>query len=265
MKLFIEPFIIIFKNRYMLTNITISDIKAKYAGSLLGLIWMFVYPLLLLAAYSFVYIFIFQARFAQMNSLEYVLLIFSGLIPFLGFTEGLAVSIVSITANSSIVKNTMFPVEILPVKAVFFAQCTQTVGFIILTIVTAITGNISVYSFLLLPIWIFQIFFGIGLGWLFACLNIYFRDLQNLINLITLFLMMISPIAYTVDMVPAGLQPYLKINPLYYFITAYQDSLIVGCFPRDGVLWKLAVISLLVFWLGYYVFSRLKTIFVDNV
>ena len=249
----------------MLANITISDIKAKYAGSQLGLVWMLMYPLLLLGAYSFVYIFIFQARFGQMDSLEYVMLIFSGLIPFLGFTEGLAISIVSITSNSAIVKNTMFPVEILPVKAVFFSQCTQTVCFILLGLVTIITGNASGFTFFVIPIWMFQILFGIGLGWLFACLNIYFRDLQNLINVITLFLMMISPIAYTVDMVPVGLRSYLKINPLYYFISAYQDCFIIGCFPRDGVLGILAFISLAVFWLGYFVFSRLKTVFADNI
>jgi len=259
------PFRLIIKNRHMLVNLTVSDLKAKYAGSVLGLLWMFFYPLLLLAAYSFVYIFIFQARFGQMGSLEYVMLIFSGLMPFLGFTEGLAVSIVSVTSNASIVKNTMFPVEILPVKAVFFAQCTQTVGFVILTIATAVTGRVSVFTSAALLVWVFQIIFGIGLGWLFACLNIYFRDLQNMINLITLFLMMISPIAYTVDMVPAGLQPYLKINPLYYFISAYQDCFIAGCFPRYGVLWKLAVISLVVFWFGYFLFSRLKAVFADNI
>ena len=64
-----------------------------------------------------------------------------------------------------------------------------------------------------LPLWIFQVIFGIGVGWLISSINVVLRDMQSLINIISLMLMMISPIAYTPDMIPAGLRPFLRLNP----------------------------------------------------
>ena len=261
----VKPFVVLYRHRKVLISTTMVDIKTKFAGSLLGMFWLLLYPILLLTAYSFVYIFIFQVRFGTMNTPTYVMLIFAGLIPFLGFTEGLASSIVSVTANSALLKNTMYPVDIIPAKAVFTSQCTQVVGQIILIIALLIGGRLTIYSFLVIPIWIFQIMFSIGLGWIVSCLNVYVKDLQNIVNLITLFLMMVSPIAYTVDMVPQGLRAFLAWNPLYYFITAYQDCLVVGCFPRENVLIILAIFSVLIFIIGYWFFIKMKTIFSDNI
>lgn len=261
----IKPLKILFNHRKVLASTTVIDIRAKFAGSLLGTFWLLLYPLLLLTAYSFVYIFIFQVRFGTMNAPTYVLLIFAGLIPFLGFTEGLAASIVSVTTNSALLKNTMYPIDIIPAKAVFTSQCTQVVGMVILTVAITFLGNMTWYALLAIPIWIFQIMFGIGLGWIVSCLNVYIKDLQNVVNLITIFLMMVSPIAYTVDMIPEGLRPFLAWNPLYYFITAYQDCLVVGCFPRGNVVLILAIFSVVIFTVGYWFFSKMKLVFADNI
>lgn len=261
----VKPFKIIYKNRNVLFSTAIADIRARFAGSLLGVFWLLLYPLLLLTAYSFVYIIIFQARFGQMNGPTYVLLIFAGLIPFLGFTESLATSIVAVTSNSSLIKNTLFPIDIIPVKAVVCSQTTQAVGLVLLIIASITMGHGSVYILLIPIIWSFQIIFSIGLGWIFSCLNVYLKDLQNIINLITLFLMMISPIAYTIDMIPEGLRPFLAWNPLYYFIAAYQDCIIQGRFPQNNVLLILMIFSLLVFIIGYWFFCKMKEVFTDNI
>lgn len=260
-----KPFTMIYKYRDILMRTSWSDIRAKYAGSVLGLFWLILYPLLLLAAYSFVYIFIFQSRFATFSTVEYVMLIFSGLIPFLGFTEGIAVSIPSISANSALVKNTMFPIDILTVKSIIYSQCTQVVGMIILIIALAISGKLTFWAILVVPIWLCQLMLGIGLGWILASLNIYFKDLQNIVTLITIFLMMVSPIAYTIDMIPEFLVPFLKLNPLYYFIMAYQDSMVIGCYPRGNVLNYIVIISISIFILGYWFFEKMKSVFADNI
>lgn len=260
-----EPFNVLYRYRKMLIATAMVDIRAKFAGSLLGTFWLILYPVLLLTAYSFVYIFIFQVRFGEMSAANYVMLIFAGLIPFLGFTEGLASSIVSVTANSALLKNTMYPIDIIPAKAVFTSQCTEVVGLLILFMAVILDRRITVYALLVFPIWCFQLMFGIGIGWIVSCLNVYIKDLQNVVNLITIFLMMISPIAYTVDMIPEGLRPFLAWNPLYYFITAYQDCLVVGCFPRGNVLMILMIFSVLIFMIGYWFFSKMKLIFSDNI
>lgn len=260
-----KPFSIIYKNRNVLMSTSLVDIKARFAGSLLGVFWLLLYPILLLAAYSVVYIFIFKARFGQMNSATYVLLIFAGLIPFLGFTESIATTIVSVTSNSSLIKNTLFPIDIIPVKSVICSQTTQAVSLVLLIVASTIMGHGSAYMFLIPVIWLFQIMFSIGLGWILSCLNVYLKDLQSIVNLINLFLMMVSPIAYTVDMVPEGLRPFLAWNPLYYFISAYQDCIIQGRFPQNNVLTIIAIFSLFIFVFGYWFFCKMKEVFTDNI
>jgi lipopolysaccharide transport system permease protein len=78
-------------------------------------------------------------------------------------------------------------------------------------------------------------------------------------------LMMISPIAYTADMVPEPLQPFLAANPLFYIIISFQDSLMIGQFPRGMAFWGLVGLGLIFFWLGYWFFMRMKIMFADNV
>ena len=259
------PFYIIFRHRVLLWQTTCNDIKARFAGSVFGILWLILYPLLMLGAYASVYIYIFKVRFALFDSNEYVLLIFCGLIPFLGFCEALGTGIPSVTTNAGLIKNTLFPIDIIPVKAVLSSQCTQTVGMILLGITLGIMGKLSLWALLAIPIWLLQIMFTIGLIWILSSLNVYFRDLQNIIAVITLFLMMVSPIAYTADMVPANLRPFLGANPLYYLITAYQDSLMLGQFPRDNIMIVLTCLGFMFFFGGYWFFSKIKKLLADNV
>lgn len=146
----------------MLWATTLADIQSRYAGSVLGMFWLVIYPILMLTAYSVVYVFIFQVRLEQITTPQYVMLIFSGLIPFLGFSEGLGNSVISVTSNASLVKNTLYPIELIPVKAVLFSQCTEVVGLILLTVAVAVTGLLSPWLLLALPLWSFQVIFGIG-------------------------------------------------------------------------------------------------------
>ena len=260
-----RSFEMLWKHRKMLRATTISDIRSRYAGSVLGMFWLILYPILMLSAYSIVYVFILRLRLDQISTPECVLLIFAGLIPFLGFSEGLANSVVSVTANASLVKNTLYPIEIIPVKAVFFSQCTEVVGMCILVIALAVVGKLSWWTLMIVPIWFFQVMFGIGVGWIISALNVILRDMQSLIGIITMFLMMVSPIAYTPDMIPEGLRAFLKLNPLYYFITAYQDCLLYQRYPSQNVFPILIVFSLVTFLLGFWFFEKMKQLFDDNI
>ena len=160
----------------MLWATTLADIQSRYAGSVLGMFWLVIYPILMLTAYSVVYVFIFQVRLEQITTPQYVMLIFSGLIPFLGFSEGLGNSVISVTSNASLVKNTLYPIELIPVKAVLFSQCTEVVGLILLTVAVAVTGLLSPWLLLALPLWSFQVIFGIGVGWLISSINVVLRE-----------------------------------------------------------------------------------------
>lgn len=264
-KSFFSPFSLFWKHKHILWQTTKSDIRSRFAGSILGLGWLVLFPILLLGAYAFVYIYVFKVKFGLFNSNEYVALIFCGLVPFIGFSEALGTGVPSVNANASLIKNTLFPIEFIPVKAVLTSQCTQVAGMIMLIGVLAIMHKLTFWAFMVIPIWVLQIMFTVGLMWVLSSLNVYFRDLQNVTAVLVLILMMVSPIAYTADMVPAELRPFLSINPLYYLITCYQDALMVGQFPRSNSLHVLAVLGFGFFIFGFWFFTKLKQVFADNV
>jgi lipopolysaccharide transport system permease protein len=107
--------------------------------------------------------------------------------------------------------------------------------------------------------------FTIGVVWFISSLNVFIRDLQQVMNVIILFLMLVSPIAYTPEMVPEGMRPLLRINPLFYIITGVQDSIIIGRLTRVDLLITYFLIAFFTFIFGYHFFIRLKRVFADNV
>ncbi len=261
----LAPFALLYKYRKLLWQTTVNDVRARFAGSVLGMLWLFFYPLLLLGAYAAVYIFVFKVKFHLFNSNEYVVLIFCGLIPFLGFSEALSMGVGSIVSNANLMKNTLFPIELVPVKSVLAAQCTQVTGLFMLLIVLGILGKWTLWAPFLVIIWILQILFSSGLIWILSSVNVYARDLQNIVSVLILFLMLVSPIAYTEDMIPPEMRPFLAANPVYYLIVSYQDVLMLGHFPRGNIFWILLFISFFTFIFGYWFFMKMKRVFADNV
>ena len=264
LKFFYAPVKLIAGHHQLLYRTALSDVKSRFSGSVLGLFWLVLHPLLFLGAYALVYTLIFKVRFQLFNSNEYVVLIFCGLIPFLGIAEALGSGVSAVTANSSLVKNTLYPIDLIPVKTVLSGQTTQMAGTILLLLAVGLVGKLSPWAFLLPAIWFFQVLFMLGLVWIISSLAVFFRDLQYLIATLVLLLMMVSPIAYTPEMVPEGMRALLWYNPLSHMIISYQDVLMQQRFP-GAHFWIFAVISLSAFYLGYFLFQKLKNIFVDNI
>jgi lipopolysaccharide transport system permease protein len=259
------PYRLLWHHRRLLLATTRTDIRRKVAGSALGLAWQVLYPLLLLSAYAAVYLYIFKVRFALFDANEYVVLIFCGLIPFLGFAEALASGAVSVTGNAGLIKNTLFPIELIPPKAVLTVQLTQGVSFVLLAAALIGVGKLTPSAPAALLVWCLQCLFTIGLVWMLAAANVFFRDLQQCLSVIVLVLMMVSPIAYTEQMISPTLRQFLKFNPLYYIIMCYQDCLMFGRFPRPQLLLPLTITALLFFSAGYLAFRRLKPLFSDHL
>jgi lipopolysaccharide transport system permease protein len=263
----VAPALSIWRHRRMLVATTRTDLRGRYAGSVLGLLWLVLLPLLLLGAYTIVYGFIFQLRtgIETLSGPVYIVLIFCGLIPFLGVADALGTGTASVTSNPALVKNTLFPIEMVPVKAVFVSQATQVVGLMLLMIAVISFGRLTWWALLLPVVWGLQVIATFGLIWILASINVFVRDLQASVGVVTLVLMMVSPIAYSVEMIPENLRPMFLINPMYYLIVCYQDVLVTGRMPADHSLWVLAGMALVLSVTGYAIFIRLKGLMADHV
>ena len=260
-----EPFRCLYRHRGMLWATTWTEVRMRYAGSILGMAWLLLYPLFFLGAYSF-YVYAVNSKTGLFSSDEpFLLLVFSGLIPFLGFSEGLATGVPSVTSSAALVKNTLFPIELVPAKAVLASQCTQLGGLALLLVALVLTGRLTFWSLMVIPVWLCQMMFSIGLAWVLSGLNVFFRDLQNIIAVVILLLMLLSPIAYLPEHVPEKLQIVLWCNPLTYLIVAYRDCLYRGSPLQLQTVLVLIGMSTVSFIGGYAAFSRVKRVFADNV
>ena len=249
----------------LLLRVTWSDLGRRYAGSLLGVSWVVIAPATSIGLYAAVYRLIFRVQTPGLRGWDYVLYIFAGLVPYLMTAESLTTGVSSVIVNRSVLNNTVFPIDLAPVKAVLASQGSMLVGMTV-TVVGVFAVGRARWTILLLPVvWFLQVIALIGVSWVLSLINVVLRDLQNLITLLLVVLMIASPIAYTPAMVPASLQAVLYLNPLAYFVLTYQRILVLGE-PPDLITGGLLVgISIGLFLLGGFFFSRTKSVMIDYV
>jgi len=256
---------LLYTHRKLLWRVTLNDIWQRYAGSILGFGWAIVSPMILLAFYAAIYLVIFRVRAVGLTPISYTLYIFAGMVPFLATSESLSFGIPSIITNKAVLSNTVFPIDLAPAKAVLMSQPTMVVGMTAILVGSIINGNISWTAIFFPFVWALQILALIGLTWVLSLLNIVFRDLQNMIQVIMMMLMVASPIAYTPDMVPEKLQFIISLNPFAYFVIAYQKLLILGEIPTLFQCIMLVVIAFGFFAIGNWIFPRAKKVMIDYV
>jgi lipopolysaccharide transport system permease protein len=249
----------------LLWRVTRNDLAQRHAGSHLGFGWVFLAPLLVLGIYSVVYLEIFRVRVPGLSSLEYVIYIFCGLIPYLAAAESIGVGVTAVIANKSVLNNTVFPIDLAPVKPVLASQAIMAVGVPVIVGGAAATGNVHGTLVLLPVVWLLNLMWLIGVNWILSLLNVIFRDLQNLVTAVLMVMLVASPIAYTPDMVPSSLKPLLAANPFAYFVVAYQQVIMLGIWPSIPHLALLVVMSIVTFWVGGWFFYRAKRVIIDYV
>jgi lipopolysaccharide transport system permease protein len=249
----------------LLFRISKSELKSRYAGFIFGAGWAVIFPVLMILIYSVVYLVIFRVRVPNMSSVQYVLFIFSGLVPFLMTSEALGNGVGCIVVNRAVLSNTVFPIDLVPVKAVLLSQFTMAVGMAVILTASAIFHVLSWTALLLPAIWLLQVLALIGVVWVISLVNLVIRDLQNLITLIILVLMVASPIAYTPEMVPSSLKVLILLNPLAYFVLAYQRVLVLGEIPLWWDCLAIFALAFGFFFVGGYFFGRAKQVMVDYV
>src|SRR6266699_338805 len=134
---------IIYRYRRMLVSITRIELAKRHAGSTLGMTWVVLQPALLLSVYLFVYMVVLRMRFEGFSRFDYVLYVFCGLVPYLGFMEALTTGALSIKQNMHLVKNVMLPIELIPIRAVIVGMASQFVSLGIVLVMSALSGSLT--------------------------------------------------------------------------------------------------------------------------
>lgn len=222
------------RHRYLIGQLTRRDVLLKYRGSYLGLGWSFLYPLLLLGAFSLVFGRIFDARWPQPPGREvpFALLMYCGLIVFNIFSEVAGASPRLLHGYQSYVKKIIFPLEILPVTLVASACIHAFINFVILVLAVAVFGHLH-WTLLLAPVVLLpMLFFALAVAWALSAAGVFVRDLTHVMPVFIQVFMFLSPVFYAVSAVPEYLQWLYQINPLSAVIEDLRRIALWGQMPH---------------------------------
>ncbi|MGH9339355.1 MAG: ABC transporter permease [Acidobacteriota bacterium] len=248
--------------RHLIFNFVVRDLKSRYVGSLMGIFWSLIHPLVLLASYTFVFSVVFDmTRFAATD--HFALFLFCGILPWLYFQDTVIRSCTSVVDQNHLIRKTLFPSEILPVTIVLSNLVTHLIGLTILLLALFYYGLLGP-SALMIPIyWLLLMLFSLGLGWLAAALQVFLRDTAHVLSVLMVFWFWFTPIFYKIEAVPDRFRFWIELNPLGHVVEGYRRLLLENQIFQPLSLALLAFISVLVFLVGGWVFRRTKREFVD--
>ncbi len=258
--------------RVLIQNLVSRELKARYRGTVLGFLWSFFNPLLLMTVYTVVFGFIIQPRDPAFEGSPwlYALFLFCGVLPWTWFSSTLLESANVLMINGNLIKKILFPAEILPVVTVTSNLINFFFGLPILLAFIPILGKSFTPYVLFLPVVILvQYVVTLGFGLLISSLTVHFRDIKDILANLLTFWFFATPIIYPLSFGTISksgfLRTMLNLNPMTHIIGGYQSCLFYGELIHWKKLGVTFLFGLLMFWVGYTVFDRLRDSFPEEV
>ncbi len=254
----------LFKNLYqyrelLKTNIQ-KEIRGKYKGSFLGVLWSFLNPLLMVLVYALVFSIILRQDIPN-----YIIFLIVGVIPWNFFTTVINQGTNCIWINSGIIKKVYFPREILPVSVVLAGLVNFLISCIIIMLFVLISGMGFSWHLVWLPlIAILQTLFSLGLLFALCAIDTFARDVEYLVTFLLNLLFYATPIVYTADMF-GQYKWILYLNPMTHFIEAYRSIFYYQTSPSMTSIMYISLFTILFLLFGYWIFRKLEKSFAEEV
>lgn len=259
------PLLTIWRNRGLIRVMTRRDVLGRYRGSFGGSFWTVFNPLLLMLTYFFVFAVVLRSKFPGDPSRSgFALYYLAGMLPWLAFSEAVGRSATVMLDHRNFVKKLVFAVETLPVNLVAAGLVTELVAVVLFcAMLLGIRHGIPATVFWLPALIVPQALFTAGMSWFLAALGVFVRDLGQILGFLMTIWFFATPICYPEDSLPAAAAGLLSKNPIYVLVRAYRAILLEHRAPDFGPLWKLWLLSAVVFVLGHAWFYKLRKSFAD--
>lgn len=253
----------LFQSKDLLREWTARNIRARYQQSALGWLWAIIQPAAQVAMFAIIFTLIVPV---STGDVPYVLFAYVAMVPWTLLASSLQDMSNALVENMSLVTKIYFPREILPIAAMLARLLDFGVAAILMVILLfSFQAPLFPTGWLLLPVILaVQVILILGLGLVCAALNVFYRDVRSLLVLSLQLWFYASPVIYPASMVPEWLRPVYNLNPMVGILTAYRSVLLDGNLP-DSSLGIAAVISSVLFVLGYWFFKRVEFQFADIV
>lgn len=247
--------------RQLLKSNVSKEIRGKYKGSFLGVLWSFVNPLLMTLVYAIVFPFILRS-----TQPHYVTFVVIGVLPWTWFTNVISQGTNTIVVNGGIIKKVYFPREVLPISIVTSGLINFLISCIIIAIFLICSGiGFSFYILLLPLIVLIQYILMLGLIFITSAIDVYVRDAEYIIAFLVSMLFYATPILYSSDLFPAKFSWILNLNPLTTIINSYRDIFYYQTMPNLKALGIVFLVSVLILIMGYKIFGKLKKGFAEEL
>ncbi|MBF0537081.1 MAG: ABC transporter permease [Nitrospirae bacterium] len=255
-------------NRHMLKCLVVRELKSRYADSLIGSSWAVIHPVATVATYTFVFSFVLKSRLGQhAGTGNFLLWLLSGILPWFFFSETMQRSLTILIENRTLITKSVFPSELLLLCNLLANLVKHGIMFIIvMSLIIVIDGRLPLMLFYL-PLYVVLLsLFTIGLGWCLSAAYVYVRDVGQVLNVVIGLWFFYTPIVYEPSSIPEGLQPLLRINPLYHVVQGYRVAMLSVQRLPDGFyggLIYLVALSVVICLVGGIVFKYLKQDFAE--
>lgn len=254
----------VFKNLYqyrelLKTNIK-KEIRGKYKGSFLGVLWSFLNPLLMVLVYALVFPYVM--RIQEDN---YLIFLIVAIIPWNFFTTVVTQGCNCVWINGGIIKKVYFPREILPISVVGAGLVNFFISCLIIFVFILFSGVGFSWHLLWLPlIAIIQALFSLGLLFVLSAINVYVRDIEYIVNFFVMLLFYGTPILYSTSMFPSSISWVLYLNPMTHLIEAYRNIMYYHTSPGISIFF-VGILAVLLCMIGYFIFRKLEKGFAEEV
>lgn len=263
----VYPVQTIWRNRGLIRVMVRRDVLGRYRGSFGGSFWTVMNPLLLMLTYFFVFGFIMNTTFPEdPTRAGFALYYLAGMLPWLAFSETVGRSPSVMLEHRNFVKKLVFAVETLPVNLVVAGLVSELFAIVLFCVFLLVVRHRVPVAILWLPaLLIPQLLFTAGLSWFLAALGVFVRDLGQILGYLLTIWFFATPICYPEQSLPAYLAPLVAKNPIYILVRGYRAIFLHNQPPAFGSLWKLCVLSIIVFVLGHAWFYKLRKSFADII
>jgi lipopolysaccharide transport system permease protein len=248
--------------KYLLSQLTQREIKARYKQSFVGYAWVVLNPLAQLIVYSFVFSIVF--RFPT-NNVPYIIFLYAALLPWTLLQSSITAATQSLVDNSSLLKKVNFPREVIPYASVFSKVVDFVFSAMIFFLLCAIMKvPLSPGIVFFLPLFAIQLLLTTGISLILSACNLFYRDIQYLTNLLLMLWMYMTPIVYPLSLVPNQYIWLYKLNPMVGIIEGYRSAIFGYPFETSIILWA-ASVSIIIFLVGFAFFKKSEKMFADIV
>ena len=245
----------IWEYRTMIQSLVHRDLRGRYKASVLGFLWTFIVPLCQLMVYTVVFSVILRSAVEK-----YYLYLFVALIPWNFFSTCLTGGASCILTQQSLVNKIYFPREVIPISFVTGAFVNMLYCEIVVFAVAIVSGvHIKLLGLICLPVvMLVEYLLALGVTMIICALDVYFRDLEHILGILSMAWMFMTPIMYDISIVPERLRPFFNLNPMSSIVTAYRDIMYSGGVPQMQTLGVATGMGVVFLFIGFQVFGRLK-------